>query len=61
MRIVIVDVMVEGGQDVHEKRVFEVWRMYLLRRIVRGIFWELGLCRVIRERRLRDVGRQLQG
>jgi hypothetical protein len=51
----------EGGQEVQEKSVLEVCRIYLFRRIVGAMVCVLGVWRVSRERRWRDVGRQLQG
>lgn len=60
MRIVIVDVVVSAGQEVQEKRVLNCWRMYLLRRIVRGMLRGRDSFMVSAERRLRAVERQAQ-
>jgi hypothetical protein len=58
VRIVVVDAAFKSEQ---EKSVLDCWRMYLLSRIVRGMFLGVGELRVIGESIWRDVGRQLHG
>jgi hypothetical protein len=61
VRIVIVDVAVSAGQEVQEKRALDCCRMYLFKRIVRGMLRGRDSFIVSAERRLRAVERQMQG
>jgi hypothetical protein len=61
VRIVIVDAAVPAEQEVQENRALDCCRMYLFRRIVRGMLRWRDSFMVSAERRLRAMERQVQG